>query len=64
MFILARADAGRYPLQKKPLYLNDLLDEVARAGGMLASGKNVTLEVTELDEAPFHGDEDLFDRWY
>ncbi len=59
MFILARADAGRYPLQKKALYLNDLLDEVARAGAMLASGKNVKLVVTDLDEAPFHGDEDL-----
>lgn len=26
---------------------------------MLASGKDVTLEITELEEAPFHGDEDL-----
>jgi heavy metal sensor kinase len=59
MFILARADAGRYPLQKRTLYLNDLLVEVARAGEMLASGKNVTIELSNLPEAAFHGDEDL-----
>jgi heavy metal sensor kinase len=59
MFILARADAGRYPLQNKALYLNDLLDEVARAGGLLASDKNVSVELLNLPEAAFHGDEDL-----
>ncbi len=59
MFILARADAGRYPLQMKALYLNDLLDEMAHAGSLLASGKNVKLVVSDLDESPFHGDEDL-----
>lgn len=59
MFILARADAGRYPLRKRTLYLNDLLGEVARAGGMLASDKNVTVELTNLPEAAYHGDEDL-----
>jgi two-component system, OmpR family, sensor kinase len=59
MFILARADAGHYPLQNRALYLNDLLDEVARAGGLLASDKNVTVELTNLPEAAFNGDEDL-----
>lgn len=59
MFVLARADAGSYPLQKRPLYLNDLLDEVARSGGLLASGKNIAVEATNLPEAAYHGDEDL-----
>jgi heavy metal sensor kinase len=59
MFILARADAGRYPLQERTLYLTDLLDEVARAGGLLALDKGVTVELTNLPEAAFHGDEDL-----
>jgi heavy metal sensor kinase len=59
MFVLARADAGSYPLQKRPLYLNDLLDEVARSGDLLASGKGITVEVTNLPEAAYHGDEDL-----
>ena len=59
MFVLARADAGRYPVRKRPLYLNDLLAEVARAGTVLAADKGVTIEVKNLDEAAFHGDEDL-----
>ena len=59
MFMLARADSGRYPLRKRPLYLNDLLDEVARAGVVLASNKNAAVELTNLPEAVFHGDEDL-----
>jgi heavy metal sensor kinase len=59
MFILARADAGHYPLQKRALYLNDLIGEVARAGGLLASDKSVSVELSNLPEAAFHGDEDL-----
>ncbi|HEY0099532.1 MAG TPA: heavy metal sensor histidine kinase [Pyrinomonadaceae bacterium] len=59
MFILARADAGHYPLQKRALYLNDLLEDIARAAGLLAAHKDVTVELTNLPEATFHGDEDL-----
>lgn len=59
MFILARADSGRYPLQKSALYLNDLLEEIARAGELLAFEKNVKLTLNNLEEASFHGDEDL-----
>jgi two-component system, OmpR family, sensor kinase len=59
MFTLARADAGRYPLDKKTLYLSDLLEEVGRAGGLLAAEKNVALEIANGPEGGFHGDEDL-----
>jgi heavy metal sensor kinase len=59
MFTLARADSGRYPLRKRSLYLNDLLDEVARAGHLLASEKNIRLETANLPSANFYGDEDL-----
>jgi two-component system, OmpR family, sensor kinase len=59
MFALASADAGHYPLQKRLLYLNDLVDEVARSGELLASAKGATVELTNLPEASFHGDEDL-----
>ncbi|MGH9832587.1 MAG: sensor histidine kinase [Blastocatellia bacterium] len=62
MFILARADAGRYPLRKNTLYLNDLIEEVARAGNLLAASKNATLEITNLPDADFYGDEDLLRR--
>lgn len=59
MFMLARADAGQYPLRKRPLYLNDLLEEVARAGAVLASDRKASVQLTNLPEAVFHGDEDL-----
>jgi heavy metal sensor kinase len=59
MFILARADAGRYPLTKSTLYLDDLLQEVAHAGTLLAPDKKVTVLVENSLEATFYGDEDL-----
>ena len=59
MFMLARADSGQYPLRKRTLYLNDLLEEVARAGAVLAADRNATVEVTNFPEAAFHGDQDL-----
>ena len=62
MFVLARADSGRYPLRKATFYLNDLLEEVARAGNILAASKGVRLEAEEFSEVTFHGDEDLLRR--
>lgn len=59
MFMLARADAGQYPLRKRTMYLDDLLEEVARAGAVLASDRKATVQLTNLPEAVFHGDEDL-----
>lgn len=59
MFMLARADSGQYPLRKRPVYLNDLLEEVARAGAVLASDRKASVQLTNLPEAVFHGDEDL-----
>lgn len=59
MFMLARADAGQYPLRRRTLYLNDLLEEVARTGAVLASDRRASVKLTNLPEAVFHGDEDL-----
>jgi len=62
MFVLSRADAEQYPLQKGILYLNDLLEEVARTSALLADEKGVELVVTKPPEANFYGDEDLLRR--
>ena len=59
MFMLARADSGQYPLRRRTLYLDDLLEEVARAGAVLATDKSASVKLTNLPEAVFHGDEDL-----
>ena len=64
MFTLARADAGDYPMQLTPMYLDELIEEVARGARVLADAKNVAIDVvTDADgDAPFTGDEDLIRR--
>ena len=62
MFTLARADSGRYPLRRRNLYLDELLEEAARAAGVLASSKNVKVDVVTVPDALFYGDEDLLRR--
>jgi heavy metal sensor kinase len=59
MFLLARADAGHPALQDTEFYLDELLTETARAAAVLASRKNLQVEVSPLPEAPFRGDEGL-----
>lgn len=62
MFILARADAGNYPVQRGPMYLDEIVDEVARAARILANRKGVSIEVTVDEDAPYNGDEELIRR--
>ena len=62
MFTLARADAGNYPVRREPLYLEEVLGEVARAAQVLALRKNVAVEYTAPTTAAFTGDEDLIRR--
>lgn len=59
MFTLARADAGRRPLDTQDFYLDELVAETARAASVLAERKQVALELAPLRETPFRGDEDL-----
>ena len=59
MFALARADAGRYPLRRSELYVNELLDETVRAASVLAARKGVSVVVGPRMEAPYCGDEEL-----
>jgi two-component system OmpR family sensor kinase len=62
MFILARADAGNYPVQRAPMYLDEVVDEVARGARVLAERKHVLIEVTVDEDAPYSGDEELIRR--
>jgi two-component system OmpR family sensor kinase len=62
MFTLARADAGNYPVQRSPMYLDELVEEVARATRVLANHKGVSIHVIADDSAAFTGDEDLIRR--
>jgi heavy metal sensor kinase len=62
MFTLARADAGNYPVQRSAMYLDELVEEVARAARVLAARRNVTIDVTLDDDVAFTGDEELIRR--
>jgi two-component system OmpR family sensor kinase len=44
MFTLAIADAGNYPVHVTPMYLDEVVDEVARAARVLASARQVSIE--------------------
>ncbi len=59
MFTLARADAGRRPLELGHLYLDELIVETARAASLLAERKGVTVEASRSPEVPYYGDEHL-----
>jgi heavy metal sensor kinase len=59
MFTLARADAGRYPLRREGFYLDETVEEAARAARVLGSRRGVDVTSEAFGEAPFAGDEDL-----
>lgn len=59
MLVLARADAGGYPLRPVDLYLDDIVAECRRAVDVLAVERGVTVRSGSTPEVPFRGDEDL-----
>jgi signal transduction histidine kinase len=59
MLVLARADAGGYPLRPVDLYLDEVIGECCRAVGVLATERGVTIQSCVIPEVPFRGDEDL-----
>jgi signal transduction histidine kinase len=62
MLVLARADAGGYPLRHVNLYLNELVDDCQRTEDVLAQSRHVHVEVAAPGDVPFYGDEDLLRR--
>jgi signal transduction histidine kinase len=59
MLLLARADAGQWPVQKVKVFLDDVLLDAASAARALGSAKNVQIELGKLDEAAVNGDPTL-----
>jgi two-component system, OmpR family, sensor kinase len=62
MFTLARADAGNYPVRRDAMYLDEVIEEVVRAGRVVASTKDVRIELDHIPSAAWTGDEDLIRR--
>ncbi len=59
MFMLAMVDAHGRPLQRAPLYVNELVDDVARDAQPLAVEKSITITSNRVDDVPCHGDPNL-----
>jgi len=62
MFLLARADAGNFPVRKTPLYLDELVDEVVRAARVLAGPRQVEIRLETPPGLAMTGDEELIRR--
>lgn len=59
LLIMARADAGAWPIRKELLYLDDVVLDVAQNAQVLGADRGVTVDVEALDELPVHGDPEL-----
>jgi heavy metal sensor kinase len=59
MFVLARADAGGQRVTLRPLYLDDVVDECARAAAVVAGPRDVTLITTLAEDVSVSGDHSL-----
>jgi signal transduction histidine kinase len=59
LLVLARADAGGYPLRPVDLYFDELVADCRRAVEVLAAQRGVTIRVAPSPEIPYSGDEDL-----
>jgi heavy metal sensor kinase len=62
MMMLARADAGGYPVRRDPLYLDELAAECLGTLSSMARERGVSLESEITGEFPYVGDEELLRR--
>jgi signal transduction histidine kinase len=59
MLVLARADAGGYPVRHVDLYIDELVADCCRALQPVAAQRAVHIHMVHSNEIPFRGDEDL-----
>ena len=62
MLVLARADAGGYPLRREHVYLNELAADCRRTVDVLARERGVSVRASAPGDVPFVGDESLLRR--
>lgn len=60
--LLANADAGEAPLRRAPLYLEDVVEECARALRSLAANRGIIVELQLQPDLTFVGDDALLHR--
>ncbi|HEY6211282.1 MAG TPA: HAMP domain-containing sensor histidine kinase, partial [Vicinamibacterales bacterium] len=56
LLTLARADAGQRPIERKPVYLDDIALDAAESLRVIAAAKGVNIEIDTFDEAQIEGD--------
>lgn len=62
MLVLARADAGAYPLRPVDLYMDDVVEECRRAVDVLAAERGITMASSGASDVLIRGDEELLRR--
>jgi two-component system OmpR family sensor kinase len=62
MLVLARADAGAYPLRPVDLYLQDVVADCQRVVDVLAAERGITITSSGPHDVPVRGDEELLRR--
>ena len=62
MLVLARADAGGYPLRPVDFFLDDAIDECQRAVSLLAADRQVTVTTSGTNDVAIRGDGELVRR--
>lgn len=59
MLLLARIDAGQWPISKGKVFIDDILTDASESARVLGDNKNVTVHLADLDEVPVKGDATL-----
>ena len=62
MLVLARADAGGYPLRCVDFFVDDAVDACLRAVGVLAAARRVAVAASGATDVVLHGDPELIQR--
>ena len=62
LFTLARAESGELPIERGPLFLDDLLSDAVSAMGSAAMQGGIALRIGEFQEAPVFGSATLLRR--
>jgi len=59
LLMLARADAGERPVERRRVFLDDITLDAAESARAIAERRDVRLEVDDFEEAPVSGDATL-----
>ena len=62
MFLLALADVDGRPLVQRHLYFDEVVAECARAAGVLAESRGISITLESPEGVQVHGDEELLRR--